>query len=118
VTTARREKDTGIRVYAKSGLYEDNKFIVDTCETIAKARGISMAQVALAWTLSKEHVSAPIVGTTSLNNLKELVGMLRELHRIWDVYMRLVAAVHIMLTDDEIKALEEGYKPRNVVGHS
>jgi aryl-alcohol dehydrogenase-like predicted oxidoreductase len=75
VTTARQEKDSVTREYAESRFYEDNKPIVDACETIAKARGISMAQVALAWILSKEQVSAPIVGTTSLDNLKELVGM-------------------------------------------
>ncbi|KAG8914551.1 hypothetical protein FRC00_012510 [Tulasnella sp. 408] len=41
---------------------------------IAEQRGISMAQVALAWSLSKPFVSAPIVGTTSLDKLKDLVG--------------------------------------------
>jgi aryl-alcohol dehydrogenase-like predicted oxidoreductase len=33
-----------------------------------------MAQVALAWAMSKDGVSAPIVGTTSLDNLKDLLG--------------------------------------------
>ena len=33
-----------------------------------------MAQVALAWSLANDYVSAPIVGTTSLDNLKELIG--------------------------------------------
>lgn len=33
-----------------------------------------MAQVALAWAMGKEGVSAPIVGTTSLQNLAELIG--------------------------------------------
>jgi predicted oxidoreductase len=44
-----------------------------------------MAQVALAWILSKEQISAPIVGTTSLNNLKELVRTYRkaDYHRIF-----------------------------------
>ena len=43
-------------------------------EEIAKKRGVSMAQIALAWTLSKDFVSAPIVGTTSLKNLEDLIG--------------------------------------------
>jgi len=43
-------------------------------EEIAKKRGISMAQVALAWSLSKDFISAPIVGTTSLQNLEDLIG--------------------------------------------
>lgn len=33
-----------------------------------------MAQVALAWVLQKDGVSAPIVGSTSLENLKDLIG--------------------------------------------
>jgi hypothetical protein len=33
-----------------------------------------MAQIAVAWSLANEYVTAPIVGTTSLENLKELIG--------------------------------------------
>ncbi len=43
-------------------------------EEIAKKRGISMAQVAIAWSLAKDGVTAPIIGTTSLNNLKDIIG--------------------------------------------
>lgn len=43
-------------------------------EEIAKKRGVSMAQIAIAWVLSKPYVSAPIVGTTSLDNLKDIIG--------------------------------------------
>ena len=35
-----------------------------------------MAQVAIAWMLAKPGVTAPIVGTTSLDNLKDLIGAL------------------------------------------
>ncbi|KAJ7232881.1 hypothetical protein C8J57DRAFT_1532739 [Mycena rebaudengoi] len=49
-----------------------------------------MSQISVAWLLSKETVSAPIVGTTSLANLA-----------------KAVAAVHIKLTDEEVKYLEE-----------
>lgn len=35
-----------------------------------------MAQVALAWVISKEGVTAPIIGSTSLDNLKDLIGQL------------------------------------------
>lgn len=34
-----------------------------------------MAQIALAWSMANEFVDAPIVGKTSLDNLKELIGM-------------------------------------------
>ncbi|KAJ7928819.1 aryl-alcohol dehydrogenase [Mycena leptocephala] len=63
-------------------------------------RGITMAQVSVAWSLSKEGVSAPIVGTTSLANLAEAI-----------------AATHIKLTEDEIKYLEEPYQPMAILGH-
>jgi aryl-alcohol dehydrogenase-like predicted oxidoreductase len=53
---------------------DDTKNIVDATETVAKARGVTMAQVALAWVLSKDQVSAPIVGTTSLDNLYDLIS--------------------------------------------
>lgn len=33
-----------------------------------------MAQVAVAWSLSKEGVTAPIVGTTKLENLQDIIG--------------------------------------------
>ncbi|KAG8907352.1 hypothetical protein FRB99_004599 [Tulasnella sp. 403] len=67
---------------------------------IAKKRGVSMAQVALAWSLSKPFVTAPIVGTTSVDKLKDLVQ-----------------GVHLKLTAEEIKAIDELYQPRPVVGH-
>ncbi|KAJ7745767.1 Aldo keto reductase [Mycena metata] len=69
-------------------------------EEIAKKRDISMAQVSLAWLLSKEGVSAPIIGSNSLKNLADLI-----------------AAIHIKLTEEEIKYLEEPYQPMGILGH-
>lgn len=45
-------------------------------EALATAKGVSMAQISVAWMLSKDEVAAPIVGVTNLNNLEDLVGML------------------------------------------
>ncbi|KAJ7738369.1 Aldo/keto reductase [Mycena metata] len=77
-----------------------NQAIVNRVEEIAKKRGISMAQVSVAWVMSKDSVAAPIVGSNSLKNLEDLV-----------------AAVHIKLTEEEIKYLEEPYKPMPIIGH-
>ncbi|KAF8653270.1 hypothetical protein AX16_003972 [Volvariella volvacea WC 439] len=74
--------------------------ILKRVEEVAKNKGITMAQVAVAWTLSRDVVSAPIVGTTSLKNLEDLI-----------------AAVNIKLTDEEIVYLEEPYKAQAVIGH-
>ena len=45
-------------------------------EEIAKKKGVSMAQVSLAWNLAKEHVVAPVVGATSLQHLEDIIRKL------------------------------------------
>ncbi|TBU44937.1 Aldo/keto reductase [Dichomitus squalens] len=80
---------------------ESTMKVVSKVEEIAKRKGVSMAQVAVAWVLSKPHVTAPIVGTTSLANLEDILG-----------------GLDVKLTEDEIKELEEPYRPLEVVGHT
>ncbi|KAF9442995.1 Aldo/keto reductase [Macrolepiota fuliginosa MF-IS2] len=75
--------------------------IVKRVEEVAKKRGISMAQVSVAWTLSRHEVTAPIVGTTSLKNLEDIIE-----------------GAKITLAPEEIKYLEEPYKPQTILGHS
>lgn len=75
--------------------------ILKRVEEVAKKKGISMAQVAIAWSLSKDGVTAPIVGTTSLKNLEDIL-----------------AGAHVQLSEVEIKYLEEPYKPMGVLGHT
>ena len=48
--------------------------VVSKVEEIAKRKGVSMAQVSLAWCMAKEPVTAPIIGTTSLTNLEDILG--------------------------------------------
>jgi aryl-alcohol dehydrogenase-like predicted oxidoreductase len=48
--------------------------IVNADEELAKKKGVSMAQIALAWMLTKDTVSAPIFGTTSNEKLDDLIG--------------------------------------------
>ncbi|KAI0072179.1 aryl-alcohol dehydrogenase [Panus rudis PR-1116 ss-1] len=75
--------------------------IINRVEELSKKKGISMAQVAIAWVLSKEGVTAPIVGTTSLQNLEDILK-----------------GVHVTLTEEEIKYLEEPYQTQSVIGHA
>ncbi|KAH8748898.1 NADP-dependent oxidoreductase domain-containing protein [Diaporthe sp. PMI_573] len=63
-------------------------------EALAKKRGLAMAQIALAWVLHKDCVCAPIIGTSKLEKLDELVQTLE-----------------IQLSEEEIKYLEEPYRP-------
>ena len=59
-----------------------------------------MAQVGLAWLLARAGVSAPIVGSTKEEHLKDAL-----------------AAEGLALTEDEIAALEKPYQPHPVLGH-
>lgn len=74
---------------------DSDRATVEAVERIAAARGVSMAQVALAWVLKNPVVSAPIVGATKPHHLADAV-----------------AALDVKLTAEEIDALEESYVPR------
>jgi len=69
--------------------------IVDAVEAVAAERGVTMAQVALAWVLSKPAVAAPVVGATKPHHLTDAV-----------------AALQLHLTQDEIERLEAPYAPQ------
>ena len=69
--------------------------VVEAIHAIAGARGVPMAQIALAWVLSKPVVF-PIVGATKPHHLGDAV-----------------AALDISLADDEIAALDEPYTPQD-----
>lgn len=110
-------------------------------EELAKKKGISMAQFALAWSLANEFITAPIVGTTNLESLKELIGesLLSRipcsaahsslgilsiiflypsfylLPRLSSAWADEVAATHIKLTTEEKKYIDEVYEPLQVV---
>ncbi len=94
-TTSRSETDAfGRTLYA-----DDDASIIEAVRTIAETRGISRAQVALAWLLSKPGITAPIIGATKTHHLEDAI-----------------AALDVALTADEITALEKPYTPRPVVG--
>jgi aryl-alcohol dehydrogenase-like predicted oxidoreductase len=83
-----------------SSLYVDSdRAIVEQVSAVATARGVSRAQVALAWLLTKPVVTAPIIGATKLSHLEDAV-----------------AALDLSLSDEEVKALEAPYTPHAVAG--
>jgi 1-deoxyxylulose-5-phosphate synthase len=73
--------------------------VIDRAAEIAAARGVSTAQVALAWLLHKPDVTAPIVGATKLEHLEQALD-----------------AAELSLSDEEIARLEEPYVPHPVSG--
>ncbi|HTA84885.1 MAG TPA: aldo/keto reductase [Silvibacterium sp.] len=88
--------------YAKGLYYRDSDFkIVDRVTETAKKRGVSNAQIALAWMLSKPEVSAPIIGASKMHHLDDALK-----------------ALDLRLDADEIKALEEPYEPHPILGHN
>ena len=97
-TSERQETD----VFGKSlytGAIESDRRIVERVAKVAEQRGVSRAQVALAWVAQKDGVTAPIVGASKPHHLDDAV-----------------AALSLKLTPEEIATLEEPYTPHAVVG--
>jgi aryl-alcohol dehydrogenase-like predicted oxidoreductase len=82
--------------YFEGGGLEINERV----QELAAEKGVTMAQIALAWLLHKDWVTAPIVGTTSVEHLEEAVE-----------------ALEIDLSSSEMAYLEEPYEPVPVSGH-
>ena len=84
-------------------MYDDpdsnDRAVVDALESVSKARGLPMAQVAMAWLLSKDVITSPIVGVSKMQHLEDAI-----------------AAVDVELSEDEIATLEAPYQPRAVSG--
>jgi aryl-alcohol dehydrogenase-like predicted oxidoreductase len=74
--------------------------VVDRVAEVAAERGVSPAQVALAWLLHKPGVTAPIVGATKIGHLEDAL-----------------AAAELELSAEEIARLEEPYVPHAISGH-
>ena len=74
--------------------------INERVEEISDEKGVTMAQISIAWLLHKETVDAPIIGTTSIEHLEDAVE-----------------ALDISLSDSDIDYLEEPYAPVEINGH-
>jgi len=82
-------------------MYEDteggSREVVAAVEALAKARGVPMAQVAMAWLLHKDGITSPIIGATRVSHIEDAV-----------------AAVELSLSPEEIAQLEAPYQPHPV----
>ena len=79
---------------------ETDQRVVDQVAEIAAKHGVPRGQIALAWLLQKEPVTAPILGATRISHLEDSLG-----------------ALSIRLTQEELTQLEEPYLPHRIVGH-
>ena len=89
--------ETGAKLYRQDET--SDRAISDAVGSIADERGISRAQVVLAWQFTKPAVSAPIIGATKPNHLSDAV-----------------AALDVELTADEVARIEAPYTPRRPEG--
>ncbi len=85
-----------VNAYKSNGGPEINTRVAE----LAEDRGVTMAQIALAWVLHQETVDAPIVGTTSVEHLEDAVE-----------------ALDIDLSESDLEYLEAPYGPVAVAGH-
>jgi 1-deoxyxylulose-5-phosphate synthase len=94
-TERSRTDEFGKMLYA-----EGDREVVETVTTVAGRRGLTMAQVALAWLLSKPVVSAPILGVTNSLQLDEAF-----------------VAMDVALDPNDVATLEQHYRPHAIAGH-
>jgi aryl-alcohol dehydrogenase (NADP+) len=88
--------------FAHKLYYQESDFtVVERVAEIAKRRGVPNAQVALAWLLHQPGLTAPIIGASKPHHLDDAI-----------------AALSLKLDAEELKALEEPYRPHPVLGHS
>jgi 1-deoxyxylulose-5-phosphate synthase len=78
---------------------DSDRRIVERVREVAERRGVPRAQVALAWLLQRDVVTAPIVGARRPGHLEDAV-----------------AALDLELTDEEVSVLEEPYVAQPVAG--
>lgn len=104
----RTKEDWGKTVRAKSDDFAQSMYylpddfeVVEHARAVAGRHSVSPAQIALAWLLHKEAVTAPIIGASKMLHLEEAVD-----------------ALEIQLSEQDIAYLEQPYQPHPVLGHS
>jgi aryl-alcohol dehydrogenase (NADP+) len=98
ITSIRAQSDR----YLKLRYFKPEDFdVVEQVVEISREKDVTPSQIALAWLFSKKFVTAPILGVTKIEHLTQAVD-----------------AIEIKLSDDDIKRLEEPYKPHPILGHS
>jgi aryl-alcohol dehydrogenase-like predicted oxidoreductase len=71
-----------------------DKPVVDRLVEVARQRGVPPGQIALAWQLKNPAIAAPLIGATKPEHLEDAI-----------------ASLSITLSEEEIRLLEEPYRP-------
>jgi 1-deoxyxylulose-5-phosphate synthase len=99
-TTQRSETDFILKSKYDATADAD-RYVVERVAELAEKHGVPRIQIALAWLLQKEPVTAPIIGATKISHLEGAV-----------------ASLSVKLTPEEIAFLEEPYVPHPIIGHN
>jgi len=88
--------------FAQQLYYQPDDFAVaERVQEVAREHNRKPTQIALAWLLSRPGMTAPIIGASKMEHLDDAV-----------------AALQVKLSADDIKRLEEPYRPHPILGHS
>jgi len=94
-STARSGSDPMAEMLYSTITADSDRAIIEAVDAVARARGVTRAQIALAWLRTKPVVTAPLVGASTTTQIDDAV-----------------ASLEITLTADEIQRLEAPYTPR------
>jgi len=100
VHTPRQDTDRLVRGGMYSHNVQSDAAIIGAVRRIAEERGVPMAQIALAWVMAQPAVTSPIIGVTKVSHLDDAI-----------------AAIDLVLTEDELDELAAPYTPREPEGH-
>ncbi|KAJ5822834.1 hypothetical protein N7447_005174 [Penicillium robsamsonii] len=98
-STTTRGEDQGQGFFGQP-ITDADKNVNEQVEKIAKQHGVSMATVAIAWSLSKPFITAPILGMSKKERVDEAVD-----------------AISLELSPEELKSIDDLYDPKKVIGH-
>jgi aryl-alcohol dehydrogenase-like predicted oxidoreductase len=87
------------KVFAERYFHPENFDVLEHAQEVASEKDVPVAQVALAWLLHK-GVTAPIIGATKVEHVEDAVKSLE-----------------LKLSENDVKRLEEPYKPHPIWGH-
>ncbi|PAD36463.1 MULTISPECIES: aldo/keto reductase [Terribacillus] len=97
--TTHRSKTDQIQRSKYDATADADRLVVERVAAISEKHNVPRIHIALAWLLSKETITAPIIGATKISHLEDAVGSLS-----------------VKLTAEDIAFLEEAYVPHSVVG--
>jgi aryl-alcohol dehydrogenase-like predicted oxidoreductase len=87
------------KLFAERFFRPEDFDVLERAEEVAKEKDVTVAQVGLSWLLHK-GVTAPIIGATKIEHIEDAVN-----------------AIELKLSNDDVKRLDEPYKPHWIMGH-